>query len=135
MITCYFDGSCEPQNPGGNMGIGAIVLKKQEVLFQHSSSIDSHPCNTNNVAEYLALIKILDFLHEVQMHENRIGVYGDSMLVVNQMKGLWRMKQGLYLQYAKEAKSKLGKFTNLSINWIPREKNSIADDLSKTNLF
>jgi hypothetical protein len=25
MIKAFFDGACEPQNPGGNMGIGAIT--------------------------------------------------------------------------------------------------------------
>lgn len=131
MISCNFDGSCEPMNPGGRMGIGAIVRRGETILLEHSDTMSEHPNNTNNVAEYLALIKILDFLIESNYTENRISIKGDSMLVVNQMKGLWRMKQGAYLSFAKEAKAKFAKFKSISINWVPREENEIADRLSK----
>lgn len=36
MIKCYFDGACEPINPYGNMGIGAVILKDNDELFKHS---------------------------------------------------------------------------------------------------
>lgn len=131
MITCNFDGACFPQNPGGIMGIGAIVMRKDEVLLKHSESIEANEKNTNNVAEYLSLIQILQFLLKNNLQAEKISVRGDSMLVVNQMKGKWRMKQGAYLAYAKEARELMSKFTNLSINWIPREENEVADELSK----
>jgi ribonuclease HI len=122
-------------NPGGRMGIGAIVRQKGTILLEYSDTMSEHPNNTNNVAEYLALIKILDFLIRNNFTENRISIKGDSMLVVNQMKGLWRMKQGAYLSFAKEAKVKFEKFKNISINWIPREENESADRLSKMSSY
>lgn len=136
MITAFFDGACEPMNPGGNMGIGAIIYgtEKEGILLEHHRGVPAGPGNTNNVSEYLALIAILDFLLEQGLHERRISIKGDSMLVVNQMKGLWRMKQGAYLKHAKDAKLKMAKFKCLSINWVPREQNDVADVLSKMGL-
>ncbi len=135
IITCYFDGACEPRNPGGNMGIGAIVIKEDEVLFEHSEYIVAHPSNSNNVAEYMGLNKILDWLLENNLNEHTILVYGDSKLAIEQVSGRWRIKQGRYVKYAHEAREKKGKFSNIMFNWIPREKNSIADDLSKKGMI
>ena len=59
MIKGYFDGACEPINPYGNMGIGAILLKDNETIFSHSEFVPASKSNSNNVAEYMALEKIL----------------------------------------------------------------------------
>lgn len=136
MIKCYFDGCCEPKNPYGNMGIGSIIIKDNIEVWSHSNFIPQSQNNSNNVAEYLALEQILIWLKENEVPENTIFIFGDSQLVVNQMNGNWRIKQGLYKPHAlrcKELISKLDKV--LVIRWIGREGNQVADDLSKKHLI
>lgn len=133
--VCYFDGSCEPDNPGGNMGVGAVILKEDNPIFEKSDYIPAKYENSNNVAEYMAFIHILDYLIDNDLCKSRIVVYGDSMLVVQQMNGNWWIKEGRYVQWAQKAKAKLAGFTNISIYWIPREDNQIADDLSKKSMI
>jgi len=139
--SCYFDGACEPVNPCGNMGIGAYVVSKLtgEELFSHSGYFPSNEDNSNNVAEYLALIKILEFLIGKNLHrekKNNIVIYGDSMLVIKQMRGRWGIKAGRYVPHAEKALGLLSKFKSRPyFDWIPRDKNTIADDLSKAEMI
>lgn len=134
MIICYFDGACEPINPCGNMGIGAYITKNSEVLFEHSDYVPAKKTNTNNVAEYMGFIAILKWLKENGHVESHVLINGDSNLVVQQMNGKWKIKSGLYAEYAREAKELLKEFKNVTVKWIPRELNTIADELSKKHV-
>ncbi len=61
---------------------------------------------------------------------DKINIFGDSMLVVNQMNGEWQIKHGAYRDYALKAKPllfELKKNNTVSISWIPREHNEKAD--------
>lgn len=135
VIRCWFDGSCEPRNPGGNMGIGALIKIGEKKVFEYADFIPEDPENTNNVAEYNALLAILNWLH----HKNYlcanhdIKIFGDSKLVIEQMNGRWNMKSGNYLNTAIVCKSIMAKYSNRAakISWIPREWNKEADALSK----
>jgi ribonuclease HI len=93
--------------------------------------------NSNNVAEYAALIMLLEYLIAAGMTEREIEVRGDSKLVVNQMSGIWRISQnsnGLYVPMGRKALALRPKFSGLRFRWIPREQNTLADDLSKQEL-
>lgn len=58
-IKAYFDGSCEPVNPGGTARFGFVVLEEEEVLYGQGGVIGSGDGMTNNVAEYHGLIECL----------------------------------------------------------------------------
>lgn len=131
-LHCYFDGACEPINPGGNMGIGAVILSGSKTIFEHSSFVPMGKQNSNNVAEYKGLITLLVWLKKsVEINNANILISGDSNLVVQQMNGAWKIKQGLYVRYAHEAKELLKEFPNIKLQWIAREHNYLADELSK----
>ncbi len=131
----YFDGACEPINPSGNMGFGyAIFDKDGNTVKKHSSFVKSEKTNTNNVAEYMALILALKYIIENRI-KGMIYIRGDSMLVVNQMNGKWGIKSGHYVTYAYECKELIKQIGSFNLKWIPREKNTIADDLSKMELL
>lgn len=133
--ACYFDGACEPRNPGGNMGLGAFVLNRaREYVFKHSEYITAASMNgktSNNVAEYMALIAILNFLDKEKLHDQEIIICGDSMLAIEQMNLRWKINKGEYVPYAVKARTMARYFKNITFKWIPREKNKIADALSK----
>jgi ribonuclease HI len=133
-LNCWFDGCCEPRNPGGHLGYGAVIFEGEDRLWSHSGYITASPNNSNNVAEYRAFLSILERLNEDQYYSRAIHVRGDSKLVINQMFGSWRMKGGFYIPVAHEAQRLLERFDNITAEWIPREENSIADELSKREL-
>ena len=87
--------------------------------------------STNNVAEYVGLINLLRHLIENNLTNQVICIYGDSQLVINQTNHKYRVKSERLLSYFNETKMLLSQFENISIRWIPREKNNEADKLSK----
>ncbi|MGL4598666.1 MAG: ribonuclease HI family protein [Bacteroidia bacterium] len=131
VIEMYFDGSCEPNNPGGRMGMGTLIKKDGVHIFANTETVQADSGNTNNIAEYRALINGLGWLIENNMNHQRIAVYGDSKLVIMQMSNEWAAKAGRYLPYYKDAMSLRSKFTKISFKWIPRKQNSEADQLSR----
>ncbi len=143
-FICHFDGSCWP-NPGGPMGAGVVIyegiqetfkLKRGEIVFTDRQVFDEDQKNSNNVAEYLALEKIVDWLIEKSKNEKiKATILGDSMLVVKQVNREWRVnKDTLYYEAAARVNNKLNElrsFCTIVVKWIPREKNQEADKLSR----
>lgn len=139
MYECYFDGACGPMNPYGDMGIGAIIYLNGEVLDTHNGFYKRSCLNSNNVAEYKALVWVLDRLSQENISfVDEVCIYGDSKLVVNQLNRKWNITKGLYVKDALEGKEKFSllkkKSNNVSITWVPRELNEEADELSSIPL-
>ena len=133
-ITAYFDGCCEPKNPGGSMGFGAVIYIDGVEKFTLSQQVNAHPNNTNNVAEYQAFGWLLKTISDLKTDNALIEIFGDSKLVVEQMNGNWRIKEGSYVKFAHRAKDifqKLSKNNDVNLKWIPRGENAVADELSK----
>lgn len=134
-VTCYFDGSCEPTNPGGAMGSGSLIKVDGVIVYSESKFYAAHPKNTNNVAEYIGLGLILKYILDNGLDEKDVTIMGDSQLVIRQMTGEYSIKSGAYVKYALRCKELLAKFRSKPVLfWIKREQNSEADQLSKGNL-
>lgn len=137
-ITAYFDGCCEPKNPGGVMGFGAVIFvngKEEATLSRH---IKENPKNTNNVAEYQAFGWTVSTISKMNISEAEIEIFGDSKMVVEQMNGNWEIKEGSYVPFARKAKGifrDLSAANNVTLKWIPRTENIIADELSKKSIL
>ena len=138
--TCiaYFAGAYEQVNGGGYTAYGAIIAQDGKQIWQCSELFypgqgKEHEISCN-VAEYCGLIAVLQYLLHIGAQNERIMVYGDSQLVIQQMFGQWKIKSGIYVPYALKAKELRQTFSNLSGQWIPREQNTIADALSKAPL-
>ena len=130
MDSLYFDGSYRKAKR--TMGIGVTIRGidgRTKFKLSKNYSFDAYPKNSNNVAEYLALKKGLEYCLHSGITD--IKVFGDSQLVINQMKGEWEISGGAYKQIAKECKKLTENFEFISFNWIPREDNTETDDLSK----
>jgi ribonuclease HI len=82
----------------------------------------------------MAFIWILKWIIHEGFFDNPILIKGDSMLVVQQMNDIWRIKDGKYKPYAIEAKELLSNLTNVQIKHIYREQNEEADNLSKAGI-
>jgi len=129
-VTCYFDGGCEPINPGGQATYGAVVRDETGAkLFEESGYIGEGPQMSNNVAEYEGVIAVMKFLIANNLREGII--YGDSMLVVKQLNRKWKAKGGLYLKHYKHAARLRQQLPKIEIVWIPRAQNAEADYLAR----
>lgn len=134
IITVYIDGACEPKNPGGYGGYGVYISENDKCIKEISGFIEKSQEVSNNVAEYLALVKALEWLRENNLNEKLILIKGDSKLVINQMNNVWKIRFGLYKNYAMKARKLLSYFSNTYFKWIPRDDNWRADELSKAEL-
>lgn len=139
----FFDGACEPCNPNGNLGMGVAVFDTDGALLHNDSKCILHGSpgfekTSNNVAEYLAVIMALDWVKLNASSGDTVTLYGDSKLVVNQMNLDWGVNGGIYEEFANEAFRKQVDLTDMQVHaqceWVPRDKNSFADSLSKEAL-
>jgi ribonuclease HI len=124
-----FDG-CSKGNPG-KAGSGAVIYKNKTELWGKSLFVGNK--NTNNEAEYTGLIIGLE--EAIDMGIKNLCVEGDSLLVINQMTGKYKVKsENLILLYNK-AKELEREFDVIIYNHIYRNLNKRADELSNLALI
>ncbi|HYB97480.1 MAG TPA: ribonuclease HI family protein [Vicinamibacterales bacterium] len=128
MITAYFDGGARG-NPGP-AGYGVhIVDDLGNVLAEISGSLG---VATNNVAEYHGLIAALQWA--VDHHVTALAIKGDSQLLIEQMKGNYKVKnEGLKPLHLK-ARTLVMQIGNVSFEHVRREQNKDADRLSNVGM-
>lgn len=142
---CFFDGACVPKNPFGVMGFGWVVmdgniayLNPDRDTIEYGSGYEPASLqNSSNKAEYLAFSELLRWLLENTQKGDEILIFGDSQLVIKQMNGEWKINEGLYRSAAWDADDLLDELKRdrkCLLRWIPREKNSYADELSRLSL-
>jgi ribonuclease H / adenosylcobalamin/alpha-ribazole phosphatase len=87
---------------------------------------------TNNEAEYHALIEGLKAASEWK--PDRLEVYLDSKLVVEQINGAYRVKKPELLPLHRRARELLGGFGEVVVAHVERERNRGADALANRAL-
>ena len=87
---------------------------------------------TNNVAEYYGLIAALDYAQSQNIRALRIE--SDSELLVNQMRGRYKVKSADLKPLFERAKKMSQTFAAFSIVHVYREKNAEADKLANDAL-
>jgi ribonuclease HI len=133
VIEAWFDGVCEPRNPGGHAAWGAVVVVDDEVVFREGGYCGIGPTMSNNVAEYSAFIAAAT---ECLKYPGVVTIRGDSKLVVEQLNGRWAVRGGHYVPFHEKAKKLWAQLRNRSqLMWIPRDQNDICDVLSKKVLL
>ena len=129
----FFDGLCEPVNPGGVATYGyAIYVDGRRIAADCGvvgSGMEGRDV-TNNVAEYSALIAGLRRLLELGWREG-VEIRGDSQLVIRQLQGVYAVRSPRIAPLYEEAKRLLSEFADVRLVWIPRELNREADELSR----
>jgi ribonuclease HI len=87
---------------------------------------------TNNVAEYYALIEGLKAVEPWK--PDRLEVYLDSKLVVEQVNGNYKVKNAALQPLIKQVQELRGKFSLVEFKHVEREKNRGADALANMAL-
>jgi ribonuclease HI len=132
LIEVYFDGLCQPINPGG-ISCYAFVVKSDGKTIHTDYGIAGEPFSkdsTSNVAEYTALIKALRWLLENNLGSMKVEIKSDSQLIVNQLAGDYKVKAKRIMSLYKQVLVLKRKFRDIQIKWIPRENNREADKLT-----
>ena len=129
ILQIYTDGGSK-----GNPGPAAIGI----AYFVNGTKVDTHREDigtaTNNEAEYTTLIRALELVQGRSIHTthsiDKIAVLSDSRLMVNQLKGLFKVKEARIREFIMKIRileSEIG----LPVEYIniPREQNTVADAL------
>jgi ribonuclease H / adenosylcobalamin/alpha-ribazole phosphatase len=123
-VVVWTDGGARG-NPGP-AGYGAVVTTPGgQVLAEVAEGIG---WATNNVAEYRGVIAGLR--RAAELGARRVRVRADSLLVVNQQKGLWKVKNADLRPLSEEAARLARGFDRVIWEHIPRERNRHADALA-----
>lgn len=122
-MIAYTDGCCLG-NPG-KMGAGVVLLHDGKVVKEISRHLGM---GTNNVAEYRAVLIAVE--EAKRMGTKGLSVRSDSKLLVSQLKREFRVKAP-HLRELMGKIWKAGEGMTLHFEWIPREENERADELSK----
>jgi len=125
----YFDGLCEPANPGGIACWGWVLLLSGKVVDQGGGVETRGAGATNNVAEWAALEHGLKAA--AMRHPGVLEIRGDSQLVINQLHGTWQVRAPHLAEYFLRCRKSLQQMgCPWRAMWIPREENTLADALS-----
>lgn len=135
MILKIFTDGGSKGNPGPS-SIGGIGYLDGKKIFEFKKAIGTA---TNNDAEYQALINALEIINPKSQNPNKIQIsnfqkikqiqfFSDSRLIVNQVKGLFKVKNGKIKEYMLVIRG-LEQEINLPIayHYVPREQNVEAD--------
>lgn len=125
MIIRLFTDGASRGNPGP-AGAGIVIEDEQGMKLQARHRWLGHM--TNNEAEYHALIDGLKAA--APWNPERLEVYMDSNLVVQQLNGEFRVKNPNLQLLFKQAIDLLQCFPNRTVRHVEREKNRRADYLA-----
>ena len=129
IYEMYFDG-CSKGNPGLS-GAGAVIYKNEEEIWSNSYFVSNNA--TNNVAEYFGLIRGLK--RAIKMNIRYLIVKGDSLLIIKQMTGKYKVKSESMLELYNIAKKMEEEFENISYEHVYRKYNKRADELSNEGIL
>ncbi|MCS6966724.1 MAG: ribonuclease HI family protein [Candidatus Kapabacteria bacterium] len=127
-LVVFVDGAASG-NPGP-AGIGVVIATLDGIpLLQCAEPIGEA---TNNIAEYRALLRAIEFLRRWDKPIEHVTICSDSQLIVRQLRGQYRVQARplvpLWEAVQKELRA-LG--VPARIEHIPRESNREADRLAR----
>jgi ribonuclease HI len=121
--TMYFNGSLKLD--GGGAGVLFISPRGKELKYVLQILWEV----SNNEAEYEALLHGLRLT--ISLGIKRLLVYGDSLLIIQQVNKEWDCNKEMMDAYVQEVRKLENKFSGLEVHHMVREHNIGADTLSK----
>lgn len=123
-LLVWSDGAARG-NPGP-AGIGGLAMSPcGQRLVELSEGIG---IATNNVAEYTALIRVLELASTLGY--TGIVIHSDSELLVKQLNGAYRVKSPALKPLASRARQLLKGYRRVKIVHVPRNRNRESDRLA-----
>ncbi|XP_028121912.1 uncharacterized protein LOC114319106 [Camellia sinensis] len=118
----YVDGSSNNRGSGA----GVVLISPEGFIWEHALRLGWKA--SNNEVEYETLLAGLR--RAEHFSAKQLLVFSDSQLVVNQLSGVYEMRDGIMAMYAGKAKDLVKKFQSIRVERISRDKNSHADALA-----
>ncbi len=128
IFTAFVDGASRG-NPGPASYAVVIETPRGERVLEMGKYLGRE---TNNVAEYHALIAALDYATSNKL--TRLRVLSDSELLVRQMQGRYKVKSADLRPLYERAAQMSRALDYFAIDHIPRERNHEADKLANLAL-
>lgn len=122
-VTAYVDGASRG-NPGP-AGFGVYMTTDTGEIIEISGYLG---VTTNNVAEYSGLLEALSVARAEGATE--VEIISDSLLLVNQMLGRFRVRHTNLIPLHERARRLAGEFARFSIRHTLRAGNKEADRLA-----
>lgn len=133
-VHVHFDGACQPPKGPGVATFGFTVEGEGfDVAECGLATLPYSEHSTNNVAEYVAATRALEWLRD-HGYRGTVVLSGDSQLVVRQMQGEYGVRTEHLRAYQSWLARLAQEFESVQWHWIPREQNTRADALSKQAL-
>lgn len=117
----YTDGGSRG-NPGDSAGAYVICKMDGSVVEKSGYYIG---LATNNQAEYYGFLKGLERARDLGI--NKVTLLSDSQLVVNQMKGVYKVRNQELAPLHQQVGAVANSFEKVNFVYIPRELNKTAD--------
>lgn len=120
-VKMYSDGGSRG-NPGPSAS-GFVLMDMDDNILETNGEYLN--ITTNNQAEYHSLKLGLE--RAKQLQAKIVHVYMDSLLVINQMKGTFKVRNKELLVPFNNVKSMVKDFDEVTFTHVPRELNKLAD--------
>lgn len=121
-LTIFTDGGSRG-NPG-DAAYGFVVYKEDEEIYSKGEYLG---IQTNNYAEYMAVIHAFEWVRENYPEDVSIKLYCDSLLVKSQLTGEYKIKHPNIKILARKAKEIESHFQKVEYFHVLRENNKKAD--------
>jgi ribonuclease HI/ADP-ribose pyrophosphatase YjhB (NUDIX family) len=128
IITIFSDGGSRG-NPGPSAAGYVVLDYSQQVIAQGGEYLG---ITTNNQAEYHGVRLGLE--KAIELKYKRVDFKIDSMLVVNQMKGFYKIKNRELWPIHERIRELMKQFDKVTFNHVMREFNQLADGMVNKTL-
>jgi ribonuclease HI len=134
MYLIHCDASIEPINPGGILVWAFIAKHKGKVVHQDVHISGWGKGCTNNRGEMEAVLAAMLWLIGLPKKDHHPAIiYSDSQLIINQCSGKWGCHADNLVPMLNLINRAVDRYNKtVFFKWIPREKNTEADALSRT---
>ncbi|GEN57119.1 hypothetical protein GCM10012290_17640 [Halolactibacillus alkaliphilus] len=130
-ISLYFDASFNQLSKLSGLGI-VWTYRQGKRMVEKRKNLSSALPKTVNEAEYYSLFHGLEQLKQLEIAPQKIAIYGDSLVVINQLKGEWPIMDPTLSKWADDVESLLNTLNLQAVyHHIDRQHNKSADRLSK----
>lgn len=127
-LTAFTDGASRG-NPGEAACAMVLFDEKNEELLRRTKRLG---VTTNNVAEYEGVLLAMEYAGALGARDLDIRL--DSELVVRQLSGEYKVKHPALKILHERARRRMSAFGEVTVTHVPREENTLADDLANDEL-
>ena len=133
VIRVFFDGLCKPRNKRGIATYSFLIYEDNKLLAK-DWGLAAEPNSDNatiHTAEYVGMLKALEWLVEHNITSEHVQIYGDNVGVIKQLKGELGVSSKRLKPLYRRAQKLLTNFKSYDFVWIPKYANEEAAELSR----